>query len=245
MIKYLSILHMAKNILRKQFGNMYGKNKPYELQDTPKQTLPPVESPTFTMTGIILFTLLVFLFMLLYLNRERIYTFLQKIYTDFKPSDNVDKLEEKYNELTQNSKALGDILNMEKTIMERLAQTEKLNKETLDAIEKNKSESIDPSKINDIKNRLDSMDKATLPTIEQKEADNIETEKQDKQGAVKQLEERIRSYRKDQIANYNGFCYIGYDNNKRVCTNVYEGDICMSGQVFPTMNVCINPNLLP
>ena len=223
MIKYLSILHMAKNILRKQFGNMYGKNKPYELQDTPKQTLPPVESPTFTMTGIILFTLLVFLCMVLYLNRERIMTFLKKIYTDFKPSDKVDKLEEKYNELTQNSKSLNDILNTEKSIMERLDQTEKMNKETRDALEKAKMDA----------------------TIEQKEADKIQTEKQDNQGAVKKLDERISQYRKDQIANYNGFCYIGYDNNKRVCTNIYEGDICMSGQVFPTMNVCINPNLLP
>ena len=89
---------MAKNVLRKQFGNMYGKNKPFDVQESPKPTLPPIESPTFTMKGIIIFTLLIFLFMLLYLNREYILTFLKRIYTDFSPGDKIDELEEAYNE---------------------------------------------------------------------------------------------------------------------------------------------------
>ena len=31
----------------------------------------------------------------------------------------------------------------------------------------------------------------------------------------------------------------------RECTDVYEGDICMSGQIFPTLDVCVNPEFRP
>jgi len=39
--------------------------------------------------------------------------------------------------------------------------------------------------------------------------------------------------------------YIGYDDGQRVCTNAFEGDTCMSGQIFPKMDICINPRLTP
>ena len=42
----------------------------------------------------------------------------------------------------------------------------------------------------------------------------------------------------------NSFCYIGYDDGQRVCTNAFEGDTCMSGQIFPKMDICINPRLM-
>jgi hypothetical protein len=40
-----------------------------------------------------------------------------------------------------------------------------------------------------------------------------------------------------------GFCYIGEDRGFRSCIDVDEGDICMSGDIFPTQAICINPNL--
>jgi len=291
MIKYLSILHMAKNVLRKQFGNMYGTNKPFNVEETPKLTstsnpLPLMEPPTFTMKGIIVFTLLVFILMMLYLNREAIFTFFKRIYTDFKVNDKLDELEEKYNELTQKSTLLNDMMGRldqsDKNNKELLEKTEKMHKETIDTLT-NHNPTLDPTKLDAIQNRLDSMEKNTpvsdpkldeiqhrldsmentpptsVPTdfsetntsrpisqenrptsIEQKERVRKETEKQIQNGGVKQLDERLSRFRKDQIANYNGFCYIGYDN-KRECTNVYEGDICMSGQIFPTMEICVNP----
>ena len=239
-IKYLSILHMAKNILRKQFGNMYGKNNPYDIEDTPKPnpSLPPIESPTFTMKGIILFTILVFLLLFLYLNREKVLTHLKQIYAVFKPGDTVDQLEEKYNEIIKNSKLLDDISNTEKKIMGRLDKLEQNKPQSnLDEIKRKLDKLEAKSSVQDSQNKVTIKDK--LCTIEEKEKNRIETEKKDKEGGVKQIDEHL--YRKDQIANYNGFCYIGYDN-KRECTNVYEGDICMSGQIFPTMEVCMNPN---
>ena len=41
----------------------------------------------------------------------------------------------------------------------------------------------------------------------------------------------------------SGFCYIGEDRGFRNCINVGEGDVCMSGDIFPTEAICINPNL--
>ena len=40
-----------------------------------------------------------------------------------------------------------------------------------------------------------------------------------------------------------GFCYIGEDTGTRSCIKVGEGDVCMSGDIFPTQAICINPNL--
>lgn len=40
-----------------------------------------------------------------------------------------------------------------------------------------------------------------------------------------------------------GFCYIGSDRGVRSCIRVGEDDRCMSGDIFPTKDLCINPNL--
>lgn len=41
----------------------------------------------------------------------------------------------------------------------------------------------------------------------------------------------------------SGYCYIGEDRGFRSCIKVGEGDKCMSGDIFPTNEICINPNL--
>lgn len=41
----------------------------------------------------------------------------------------------------------------------------------------------------------------------------------------------------------SGFCYIGEDRGYRSCAYVGEGDKCISGEIFPTNEICINPNL--
>jgi hypothetical protein len=56
---------------------------------------------------------------------------------------------------------------------------------------------------------------------------------------------QISPYTKEQNVNQNSYCYIGYDNGQRECIEAYAGDICMSGEIFPSMDVCINPTLRP
>lgn len=40
-----------------------------------------------------------------------------------------------------------------------------------------------------------------------------------------------------------GYCYIGTDRTFRSCVKADPGDTCMSAQIFPTMDICVNPNL--
>jgi len=43
----------------------------------------------------------------------------------------------------------------------------------------------------------------------------------------------------------SGWCYIGEDLGVRTCSNIGVNDVCMSGDIFPTQEVCINPSLRP
>lgn len=46
-----------------------------------------------------------------------------------------------------------------------------------------------------------------------------------------------------QRGNKSGYCYIGEDRGFRSCVKVGTADKCMSGDIFPTEEICINPNL--
>ena len=41
----------------------------------------------------------------------------------------------------------------------------------------------------------------------------------------------------------SGWCYIGEDRGFRTCAEVGPNDKCMSGDIFPSQEICINPNL--
>jgi hypothetical protein len=40
-----------------------------------------------------------------------------------------------------------------------------------------------------------------------------------------------------------GWCYIGEDRGFRSCAQVGVNDECMSGDIFPSQEICVNPNL--
>ena len=40
-----------------------------------------------------------------------------------------------------------------------------------------------------------------------------------------------------------GYCYLGTDRTFRSCVKMDVDDVCLSGKIFPTRDVCINPNL--
>ena len=46
-----------------------------------------------------------------------------------------------------------------------------------------------------------------------------------------------------QMPKKTGYCYIGEDRGARSCMYVGKRDTCMSGDIFPSMDICINPNL--
>jgi len=41
----------------------------------------------------------------------------------------------------------------------------------------------------------------------------------------------------------SGWCYIGEDRGFRSCAQVGVNDECMSGDIFPTQEICVNPSL--
>jgi len=42
-----------------------------------------------------------------------------------------------------------------------------------------------------------------------------------------------------------GWCFIGQDQGVRTCSEVGVNDMCMSGDIFPTQEICMNPSLRP
>jgi hypothetical protein len=51
------------------------------------------------------------------------------------------------------------------------------------------------------------------------------------------------AYSSVQGAGKAGWCFIGEEKNVRSCVEVGVNDTCMSGDIFPTSDVCINPKL--
>jgi hypothetical protein len=43
--------------------------------------------------------------------------------------------------------------------------------------------------------------------------------------------------------NKTGWCFIGEESNVRTCAKVGQNDKCMSGDIFPSREICVNPSL--
>jgi len=46
-----------------------------------------------------------------------------------------------------------------------------------------------------------------------------------------------------QTTGKSGWCYIGEEQGTRTCSEIGVNDVCMSGNVFPNLEICMNPNL--
>jgi len=47
----------------------------------------------------------------------------------------------------------------------------------------------------------------------------------------------------NQATGKSGWCFIGEDRGFRSCSSVLASDTCMSGDIFPSKDICVNPNL--
>jgi len=47
----------------------------------------------------------------------------------------------------------------------------------------------------------------------------------------------------NKSTNKSGWCYIGEDQGYRSCIQVGDNDTCMSGDIFPSQEICVNPKL--
>jgi len=51
------------------------------------------------------------------------------------------------------------------------------------------------------------------------------------------------SIQSSKTASKSGWCFIGEDRGFRSCIQVGENDMCMSGDIFPSQDICVNPTL--
>ena len=93
---------------------------------------------------------------------------------------------------------------------------------------------------------------SSLPTQTTIDANsNPDTEHNNIQNALndaKQDQEVMPDDSKSSIqasSGKSGWCYIGEDRGTRSCSQVGVNDMCMSGDIFPSNEICINPNLRP
>jgi hypothetical protein len=63
--------------------------------------------------------------------------------------------------------------------------------------------------------------------------------------ASKQPEEVTPEDSQSSLYGKAGWCFIGDDNGNRTCSQVGVNDKCMSGDIFPSQDICVNPNLRP
>ena len=210
---------MPKDVLQNIYSNMYGEGKNFQTskpsntmkrllakKDTEKVTEPSsepnydmdIQPPSFTMWGIVVFSVILVLLSLAYYFRDLLFSY--------------------YQTLMDGVKDINPIQTLEKTLSE---------------VQEEPAPAPNPH--------------LTASTIESEEREEEEKKRREEKGAIKQLQNKIDTslYRKDQLVEKDGFCYIGFEKGNRVCTDVYQGDVCMSGEIFPTMDVCLVPSLRP
>jgi len=56
-------------------------------------------------------------------------------------------------------------------------------------------------------------------------------------------DDSMSNIQKSKSGSKSGWCFIGEDRGFRSCIQVNENEKCMSGDIFPSQEICINPNL--
>lgn len=97
--------------------------------------------------------------------------------------------------------------------------------------------------------------KTTMPSTNYKEnKEEIEEAKNDLNKALNNSNKNRNTDKEDDYEPHQassslhetgkaGWCFIGEDRGYRTCSKVGKNDKCMSGDIFPTQQLCINPNL--
>jgi len=58
-----------------------------------------------------------------------------------------------------------------------------------------------------------------------------------------QPDDSLSVTQKGKTSGKSGYCLVGEDRGHRSCIYVNESDTCMSGNIFPSKDKCINPSL--
>jgi hypothetical protein len=83
----------------------------------------------------------------------------------------------------------------------------------------------------------------SLNTAKTEQKAKANEEEQDNPGYT--ADEASSSIQSSKTAGKAGWCYIGEDRGFRSCIKVGENDQCMSGDIFPSQEICMYPELRP
>jgi len=240
---------MAKNVLRRQFANVYGKDKVLPSKNSMETLLSKMSNEN---NGPQMKRIIKNEFKNVYgtdtnTNTNTTHTE-KKIFPDIKPS-NITISAIIF--LTVSLLLVSILYYYRNPIMDffkKLGQTNVDTSKVASQLENkydalfdtlNKKIEKDEKEVSELKTKMTAHE---LSSIHKEEIENKEKNEKIQSGGVGTLESKLeKKYKDNQIVKGNGFCYIGFDNHMRECTDVYEGDICMSGQIFPTMDMCLNP----
>lgn len=96
--------------------------------------------------------------------------------------------------------------------------------------------------IKKLENAID--EKKTINKIDGKNIDfNNPPQRKNKKEFIPIPDDSTSRLQASKPSSKQGYCYIGEDRGFRSCIEVDKGDVCMSGDIFPTKDICINPNL--
>ena len=71
----------------------------------------------------------------------------------------------------------------------------------------------------------------------------VDLEENTLNAALKNASSQQSSYPVPSASGKSGWCYTGMDQGFRNCAPVGASDICMSGDIFPSQDICINQSL--
>jgi hypothetical protein len=200
-------------------------------------TAPSFSIPTSeTITSSLSFKIIIILIILLagiigytYLEKE-VNQFIEKIKNYFETKKYTKEEEEKEKEKK---------IEKEKTSKEQT--TEDIIKDIQSDIEKNKNKKKEQPINHTSSSKLNSSPVEQHEEVEEYQRDSLQKALND---ATQSGGEVVPDASENHIqSGKKGWCFIGSDNLSRTCAEIGVNDVCMSGEIYPTKNVCINPSL--
>ena len=107
----------------------------------------------------------------------------------------------------------------------------------------NKSIDITSNTTKNILNNATLGSKETINKLQDKSEISTTHDINDESDSENDLESTQNPKSINTTENSNSFCYIGKINNTRYCAKVLDDKYCLSEEIFPTMDLCINPKL--
>ena len=134
---------------------------------------------------------------------------------------------------------------------ERVKKMTQDNQQTDDDVEPvdslsmpNKKHSSKSTSHEEIDNNMESQRKVNKHQIESSELKkNMEQEQPTKRELQKLEKQNVQPNDSEDMGNQKGWCLIGSYKGIRSCSKVQDADLCMSGDIFPNQDVCVNPNI--